>query len=74
MFLSVDAPEKVPFGKKFYVVAKITNNSSESITYTLPYCTPDMHLEIETNIPYSINPNLMPICEGFGFVLFLNEL
>ncbi len=24
--------------------------------------------------PYSINPNLMPIGEGFGFVLFLNGL
>lgn len=48
--LSVDAPETVAFGEKFYVVAKITNTSSESITYTLPQCTPDLHLEIETVI------------------------
>ncbi len=53
--LSVDAPESVVSGEKFYVVAKITNNSSESITYTLPYCTPDMHLEIETVISGSNN-------------------
>ena len=65
MFLSVDAPEKVPFGKKFYVVAKITNTSSESITYTLPYCTPDMHLEIETVISGG-NNRIFIDCDTFG--------
>ena len=65
MFLSVDAPEKVPFGKKFYVVAKITNTSSESITYTLPQCTPDMHLEIETVISGNNNRRFID-CDTFG--------
>lgn len=63
--LSVDAPETVAFGKKFYVVAKITNTSSESITYTLPYCTPDMHLEIETVISDNNNRCFID-CDTFG--------
>lgn len=63
--LSVDAPETVAFGEKFYVVAKITNTSSESITYTLPQCTPDMHLEIETVISGNNNRRFID-CDTFG--------
>lgn len=48
--LSVYSPENVVFGEKIYVVAKITNNSSENITYTLPSCTPNSHLEIRVDI------------------------
>lgn len=63
--LSVYAPENVAFGEKFYVFAKITNKSSESITYSLPYCTPDMHLEIETNISGKNNRNFID-CDTLG--------
>ena len=63
--LSVDAPETVAFGEKFYVVAKITNTSSESITYTLPYCTPNMNLEIETVISGG-NNRIFIDCDTFG--------
>lgn len=63
--LSLDAPETVAFGEKFYVVAKITNTSSESITYTLPYCTPNMNLEIETNISDENNRRFID-CDTFG--------
>lgn len=48
--LSVYAPETVVFGEKFYVVAKITNNSYENITYALPSGTPNSHLEICVDI------------------------
>ena len=63
--LSVDAPETVAFGEKFYVAAKITNTSSESITYTLPYCTPNMNLEIETVISGG-NNRIFIDCDTFG--------
>ncbi len=63
--LSVDAPETVAFGEKFYVVAKITNTSSESVTYSLPYCTPNMNLEIETVISGG-NNKIFIDCDTFG--------
>ncbi len=63
--LSVYAPETVVFGEKFYVFEKVTNNSSKSITYTLPYCTPNMHLEIETEISDSNNRNFID-CDTLG--------
>ena len=65
MVLSVNAPETVGLGEKFYVIAKITNTSSESITYTLPYCTPDMHLEIETSISDNNNKAFID-CDTLG--------
>ena len=34
----------------------------------------DVQVQALSGAPYSINPNLMPIGEGFGFVLFLNGL
>ncbi len=33
-----------------------------------------VQVQVLLSAPYSINPNLMPIGEGFGFVLFLNGL
>ena len=63
--LSVYSPENVVFGEKFYVFAKITNTSSESITYSLPYCTPNMHLEIEINISDNNNKAFID-CDTLG--------
>lgn len=50
LVLEVFAPAKVPRGQDFTVSAIITNTTDEPITYTLPSCTPDMHLEIEVDI------------------------
>lgn len=50
LVLDVFAPAKVPYGQDFTVSAIITNTTDEPITYTLPSCTPDMHLEIEVDI------------------------
>ncbi len=33
-----------------------------------------VQVQVLLSAPYSRNPNLMPIGEGFGFVLFLNGL
>lgn len=63
--LSVYSPKNVVFGEKFYVLTKITNTSSESITYSLPYCTPNMHLEIETNISDNSNKDFID-CDTLG--------
>lgn len=70
--LSVYSPKNVVFGEKFYVLAKITNTSSESITYSLPYCTPNMHLEIETNISDNSNKKFID-CDTLGKEMALLE-
>ena len=48
--LSVYVPERVAHGEEFPVVARITNDSDNSITYTRSATGENMHLEIETVI------------------------
>lgn len=48
--LSVYVPERVAHGEEFPVVARITNDSDKSITYTRSATGENMHLEIETVI------------------------
>lgn len=50
MLLTVSLPKSIEYGEEFILVAKITNTTEESITYTLPTGTPDMHYEIRTKI------------------------
>ena len=46
MVLSVSLPENIKCGEKFTLVAKITNTTEESITYTLPTSTENSHYDI----------------------------
>lgn len=50
MVLSVSLPESIKCGEKFTLVAKITNTTEESITYTLPTSTENSHYDIRIAI------------------------
>ena len=50
LILTVILPEKIECGKDFTLVAKVLNNTSENISYTLPSITPNMHFEIKVKI------------------------
>lgn len=65
LILSVYVPEKVAHGEKFPVVARITNGSDKSITYTRSATGENMHFEIETVIMGSDSKKFID-CDTIG--------